>query len=209
MANCGLILLLTTHFRGKLMKRFMLSAALAATLLLTATGNMAQAAAKLIGGVKYNFSAAPWSLDKKYLPTTVNYSSDEKPGTIIINTRRHYLYLILGNGKAKRYGIGVGRSGFTWSGVERISRKREWPDWTPPAEMIARDPSLPRHMKGGPKNPLGARAMYLGNTLYRIHGTAQPWTIGTSVSSGCIRLRNEDVTDLYKRVPVGTKVIVR
>ena len=158
---------------------------------------------------KMNFRAKPWTIKSKYLPREVRYTSNEKPGTIIINTRKKYLYLVLGNGKAKRYGIGVGRDGFRWSGVEKISRKREWPDWTPPAEMIARDPSLPRHMKGGPKNPLGARAMYLGGTLYRIHGTAQPWSIGTNVSSGCIRLRNEDVEDLYAKVKVGTKVIVK
>ena len=158
---------------------------------------------------KFNFSAQPWSLKKKFLPTMVSYSSEEKPGTIIINTSRRYLYLVLGDGKAKRYGIGVGRSGFTWNGVEKITRKKEWPGWTPPAEMIAREPSLPRYMKGGPDNPLGARAMYLGNTLYRIHGTAQPWTIGTNVSSGCIRLRNQDVEDLYSRVKIGTKVIVK
>ena len=180
----------------------------AAALSLAVMSGSALAASTKIGQVRYNFSAAPWKLDSKFLPRTVNFSSKEKPGTIIINTRRRFLYLVLPGGKAKRYGIGVGRSGFTWSGVEKITRKREWPDWTPPAEMIARDPSLPRHMPGGPKNPLGARAMYLGNTLYRIHGTSQPWTIGTSVSSGCIRLRNEDVEDLYKKVKIGAKVIV-
>jgi len=121
----------------------------------------------------------------------------------------HFLYLVLPDGKAKRYGIGVGRWGFKWSGVEKISRKAEWPDWHPPAEMREREPNLPEMMPGGPDNPLGARAMYLGNTLYRIHGTAQPWTIGTSVSSGCIRLRNEDVEDLYDRVDVRTKVVVQ
>ena len=176
-----------------------------ATSLTIAIGVTGEAFAKS----KVNFSSTPWSLKKKFLPRMVDYTSTEKPGTIIINTDRRYLYLVLGNGKAKRYGIGVGRSGFTWSGTEKISRKREWPDWTPPAEMIARDPSLPRHMKGGPDNPLGARAMYLGNTLYRIHGTAQPWTIGTNVSSGCIRLRNEDVEDLYAKVKIGTKVVVK
>ena len=158
---------------------------------------------------KVNFKVAPWSLKKKFLPKMVSYSSQEKPGTIIINTNRRFLYLILGDGKAKRYGIGVGRSGFTWNGTEKITRKREWPSWTPPAEMLERDPSLPKHMKGGPDNPLGARAMYLGNTLYRIHGTAQPWSIGTNVSSGCIRLRNQDVEDLYARVKIGAKVVVK
>ena len=158
---------------------------------------------------KVNFKAAPWSLKKKFLPTIVSYSSQEKPGTIIINTSKKYLYLVMGDGKAKRYGIGVGRDGFRWSGTQKITRKREWPGWTPPAEMRQREPNLPKFMKGGPDNPLGARAMYLGSTLYRIHGTAQPWTVGTNVSSGCIRLRNQDIEDLYSRVKVGTKVIVK
>ena len=128
--------------------------------------------------------------------------------TIIIDTPNTYLYLVLGHGQAMRYGIGVGRDGFTWSGVQSITRKSEWPDWIPPAEMIARQPYLPRYMAGGPGNPLGARAMYLGGTVYRIHGTNAPGTIGTHVSSGCIRLTNEDVADLYSRVNVGTKVVV-
>jgi lipoprotein-anchoring transpeptidase ErfK/SrfK len=139
----------------------------------------------------------------------VSYSGREAPGTIIIDTPNTYLYLVMGNGQAMRYGIGVGRDGFTWSGVQTITRKAEWPAWTPPPEMIARQPYLPRHMAGGPGNPLGARAMYLGGTIYRIHGTNMPETIGTQVSSGCIRLTNEDVADLYSRVNVGTKVIVR
>ncbi len=138
----------------------------------------------------------------------VDYRSHEAPGTVIIDTPNTYLYLVLGNGKAMRYGIGVGREGFTWSGTQTISRKAEWPDWTPPAEMIARQPYLPRHMAGGPGNPLGARAMYLGNTIYRIHGTNDPSTIGGRVSSGCIRLTNEDVVDLYSRVNIGSKVVV-
>jgi lipoprotein-anchoring transpeptidase ErfK/SrfK len=138
----------------------------------------------------------------------VSYASREAPGTIIIDTPNTYLYLILGNGQAMRYGIGVGRDGFTWSGVQSITKKAEWPDWTPPAEMIARQPYLPRYMAGGPGNPLGARAMYLGGTIYRIHGTNAPGTIGTRVSSGCIRLTNEDVADLYSRVNVGTRVVV-
>jgi lipoprotein-anchoring transpeptidase ErfK/SrfK len=138
----------------------------------------------------------------------VSYATREAPGTIIIDTPNTYLYLVLRNGQAIRYGIGVGRDGFTWSGVQSISKKAEWPDWTPPAEMIARQPYLPRYMAGGPGNPLGARAMYLGGTIYRIHGTNAPGTIGTQVSSGCIRLTNEDVADLYSRVNVGTKVIV-
>jgi lipoprotein-anchoring transpeptidase ErfK/SrfK len=138
----------------------------------------------------------------------VTYASREAPGTIIIDTPNTYLYYVLGGGQAIRYGIGVGRDGFTWSGVQSITRKAEWPDWTPPPEMIARQPYLPRQMAGGPGNPLGARAMYLGGTVYRIHGTNAPGTIGTHVSSGCIRLTNEDVSDLYSRVNVGTKVIV-
>jgi lipoprotein-anchoring transpeptidase ErfK/SrfK len=138
----------------------------------------------------------------------VSYATREAPGTIIIDTPNTYLYLVLGNGQATRYGIGVGRDGFTWSGVQSITKKAEWPDWTPPAEMIARQPYLPRYMAGGPGNPLGARAMYLGGTVYRIHGTNAPGTIGTHVSSGCIRLTNEDVADLYSRVNVGTRVIV-
>jgi lipoprotein-anchoring transpeptidase ErfK/SrfK len=138
----------------------------------------------------------------------VNYPTREAPGTIIIDTPNTYLYLVMSNGQAMRYGIGVGRDGFTWSGVQTISRKAEWPNWTPPAEMIARQPYLPRHMAGGPGNPLGARAMYLGGTIYRIHGTNMPETIGTQVSSGCIRLTNQDVSDLYARVNVGTRVIV-
>src|SRR6476620_10667049 len=138
----------------------------------------------------------------------VSYSTREAPGTVIIDTPNTYLYLVLGNGQALRYGIGVGRDGFTWSGVHRVSQKREWPDWTPPADMLRRRPDLTRRMRGGPDNPLGARAMYLGSTLYRIHGSNEPWTIGTNVSSGCIRMRNEDVIDLYTRVKVGTKVVV-
>jgi lipoprotein-anchoring transpeptidase ErfK/SrfK len=138
----------------------------------------------------------------------VSYATHEAPGTIIIDTPNTYLYLVLGNGQAMRYGIGVGRDGFTWSGVQSVTKKAEWPDWTPPPEMIARQPYLPRHMAGGPGNPLGARAMYLGGTVYRIHGTNAPETIGTHVSSGCIRLTNQDVSDLYSRVSVGTKVVV-
>jgi lipoprotein-anchoring transpeptidase ErfK/SrfK len=138
----------------------------------------------------------------------VAYTGGEAAGTIIIDTANTYLYFVMGNGRAMRYGIGVGRDGFRWSGVQTITRKAEWPDWTPPAEMIARQPYLPRFMAGGPTNPLGARAMYLGGTVYRIHGTNAPSTIGQRVSSGCIRLTNEDVSDLYSRVTVGTKVVV-
>jgi lipoprotein-anchoring transpeptidase ErfK/SrfK len=140
--------------------------------------------------------------------SVVGYATREAPGTIIIDTPNTYLYLVLGGGRAIRYGIGVGRDGFTWSGVRTVERKTEWPDWMPPAEMLDRQPYLPRLMAGGPGNPLGARAMYLSGTLYRIHGTNDPSTIGKRVSSGCIRLVNEDVIDLYSRVGVGTKVVV-
>jgi lipoprotein-anchoring transpeptidase ErfK/SrfK len=138
----------------------------------------------------------------------VAYPTSEAAGTIVIDTAHTYLYLVLGGGKAMRYGIGVGREGFTWSGTQTITRKQEWPDWTPPAEMLQRQPYLPRFMAGGPGNPLGARAMYLGSTIYRIHGTNAPETIGHQVSSGCIRMVNDDVADLYGRVNVGTKVVV-
>ena len=138
----------------------------------------------------------------------VNYPSNEAPGTIIVDTPNTYLYLVLGGGKAMRYGIGVGREGFTWSGVKTIERKAEWPDWTPPPEMIQRQPYLPRFVAGGASNPLGARAMYLSGSVYRIHGTNAPSTIGGRVSSGCIRMVNEDVIDLYNRAHVGSKVIV-
>ncbi|MBP1859408.1 L,D-transpeptidase [Rhizobium herbae] len=151
-------------------------------------------------------------IDPQFLPQTVAYESQEKPGTIVIDTNSRFLYLVTGNGEARRYGVGVGKPGFEWAGAHKITRKAEWPTWTPPSEMIAREAAkghyLPASMEGGEGNPLGARAMYLGSTLYRIHGTNAPWTIGYAVSSGCIRMRNEDVTDLYERVNVGTKVIV-
>jgi lipoprotein-anchoring transpeptidase ErfK/SrfK len=140
--------------------------------------------------------------------STVMYPTNYAPGTIVINTGERRLYLVLAGGQALRYGIGVGRDGFRWGGVHRISAKKEWPDWTPPAQMIARRPDLPRHMRGGIENPLGARAMYLGSTLYRIHGSNEPETIGQAVSSGCFRMTNDDVTDLYNRVSVGTTVVV-
>ncbi len=152
--------------------------------------------------------AAPPKMQSKFLPTIVRYTGDEKPGTIVIDTGRRFLYLVLEGGKAKRYGVGVGRPGFEWAGAHTVTAKAEWPTWTPPEEMRQREPNLPVSMEGGPDNPLGARALYLGDTLYRIHGSNQPWTIGHAVSSGCIRMRNEDVVDLYDRVPVGTRVIV-
>jgi lipoprotein-anchoring transpeptidase ErfK/SrfK len=151
-------------------------------------------------------------IDPMYLPKLVSYETAHKAGTIVIDTNNRFLYLVLGNGKARRYGVGVGKPGFEWAGTHKITRKSEWPSWTPPKEMVAREAAkghyLPAFMDGGPENPLGSRAMYLGSTLYRIHGTNAPWTIGYAVSSGCIRMRNEDVVDLYERVKVGTKVIV-
>jgi lipoprotein-anchoring transpeptidase ErfK/SrfK len=147
-------------------------------------------------------------LDPKYEKQVVEYHGKESPGTIVIDTPNKFLFLVQGDGKALRYGVGVGRPGFTWSGVKTVSAKKEWPAWTPPPEMLMRRPDLPRHMEGGPQNPLGARAMYLGSSLYRIHGSNEPWTIGTNVSSGCIRMRNEDVIDLYGRVNVGARVVV-
>ena len=138
----------------------------------------------------------------------VDYPTKQRPGTIVIDSTERRLYYVMPDGKAMRYGVGVGRPGFDWAGTQTISRKQEWPTWTPPAQMLKRRPDLPRFMPGGPDNPMGARALYLGSTLYRIHGTNAPWTIGYAVSSGCIRMRNEDVVDLYDRVKVGTRVIV-
>jgi lipoprotein-anchoring transpeptidase ErfK/SrfK len=148
------------------------------------------------------------AFNPKFEKQLVDYHGNESAGTIVVDTPNKFLFLVQENGKAMRYGIGVGRPGFTWSGVKQISAKKEWPAWTPPPEMLARRPDLPRHMEGGPQNPLGARAMYLGSSLYRIHGSNEPWTIGTNVSSGCIRMRNEDVIDLYGRVNVGARVVV-
>lgn len=138
----------------------------------------------------------------------VEYQTSHKPGTIVIETEERRLYLVLEDGKALKYGIGVGRDGFTWSGTHRITRKAEWPGWTPPPAMRKRVPDLPAYMEGGPDNPLGARALYIGSTLYRVHGTSEPWSIGQAVSSGCIRLTNDDVTDLYERVEVGALIVV-
>jgi lipoprotein-anchoring transpeptidase ErfK/SrfK len=147
-------------------------------------------------------------LPSQFKRQLVNFQSNEPAGTIVIDTANTFLYLVLGNGQAMRYGVGVGRDGFTWAGAERVTRMKEWPDWYPPSEMIERQPYLPRMMAGGETNPLGARALYLGKTIYRIHGTNQPSTIGKYVSSGCIRLTNEDIQDLYSRVQVGTRVVV-
>jgi lipoprotein-anchoring transpeptidase ErfK/SrfK len=148
-------------------------------------------------------------LPPQFQRQVVLYRTTEAPGTIIVHTSERHLYVVQGHGRALRYSIGVGRDGFQWQGLLKITRKQEWPDWTPPPEMIERQPYLPRFMAGGPGNPMGARALYLGTTVYRIHGTNQPQTIGSAVSSGCFRLVNADVIDLYDRIPVGTKVIVR
>jgi lipoprotein-anchoring transpeptidase ErfK/SrfK len=147
-------------------------------------------------------------LDPRFMRQVVAYKTREKPGTIIVVTGQKFLYLVLGQGKALRYGIGTAKTGFEWSGTHKITNKREWPGWTPPSEMKKRRPELPDYMPGGINNPLGARALYIGSTLYRIHGTNEPWTIGHDVSSGCIRMVNDDVEDLYERVKIGAKVIV-
>jgi lipoprotein-anchoring transpeptidase ErfK/SrfK len=147
-------------------------------------------------------------LPAQYQKQLVFFRTTEPPGTIVVNTPERFLYLVQGNDRAIRYGIGVGREGFQWHGLKRINRKAEWPDWTPPSEMIQRQPYLARFMAGGPGNPLGARALYIADTVYRIHGTNQPETIGSAVSSGCFRLTNPDVIDLYNHVPIGTRVVV-
>src|SRR5215813_13570517 len=157
----------------------------------------------------YEPSAAEENVEPVYQRQLVFFRTTEPPGTVVVYTSQRFLYVVQGNNRALRYGIGVGREGFQWAGLLNITRKAEWPDWVPPPEMISRQPYLPRFMAGGPGNPLGARALYLGSTVYRIHGTNQPQTIGSAVSSGCFRLVNNDVIDLYDRVPVGTKVVVR
>lgn len=163
-----------------------------------------------VGRRPKDYSHLPF--DQRFVPQEVQFESKHSVGTVIVDTKRKYLYLVQNSGTARRYGVGVGKEGFGWTGSHKITNKREWPDWRPPADMIAREKEegriLPAYMAGGPMNPLGARALYLGSTLYRIHGTNAPWTIGQSVSSGCIRMRNEDVMDLYERVPVGANVVV-
>jgi lipoprotein-anchoring transpeptidase ErfK/SrfK len=184
------------------------AAPLAAIALLTATAAGAVAeeydSRDIMGGGPNFFRGGSSPIPR----TTVTFAGNYAPGTIVVNTGERRLYLVLQNGQALRYGIGVGRDGFRWGGTHRITAKKEWPDWTPPSQMLARRPDLPRHMKGGVENPLGARAMYLGSTLYRIHGSNEPETIGQAVSSGCFRMTNDDVTDLYGRVSVGTTVVV-
>lgn len=156
----------------------------------------------VVGSFGSGFAASPIPRE------TVSFDGKYAPGAIVVNTQERRLYYVLGNGRAVRYGIGVGRPGFTWGGVKSVSQKREWPDWVPPSQMLRRRPDLPRHMPGGPNNPLGARAMYLGSTLYRIHGSNEPETIGQAVSSGCFRMTNDDVIDLYDRVKVGSPVYI-
>jgi lipoprotein-anchoring transpeptidase ErfK/SrfK len=172
----------------------------------------AQKPVQMAALVRPSRQATALGLDPEFLPQEVAYDGPEKPGTIIIDTGHKFLYHVEADGKAMRYGVGVGRPGFEWAGAHYVTRKSEWPEWRPPSEMIAREAAnghiIPAMMPGGPDNPLGARALYLGSTLYRIHGTNQPWTIGKAVSSGCIRMRNEDVIELYDHVKVGTKVVV-
>jgi lipoprotein-anchoring transpeptidase ErfK/SrfK len=184
---------------------------LAAALAVPATAALAatNASGKSVYKTNWTSSALSRPMSPRFKKRIVSYETKEKPGTIIIDTGKRYLFLVLGDGKAVRYGVGVGREGFSWKGEQRITRKAEWPDWRPPPEMREREPDLPEFVEGGPRNPLGARAMYLGNTVFRIHGTLYPDTIGRAVSSGCIRLTNDDVSDLYEKVKIGTKVIVR
>jgi lipoprotein-anchoring transpeptidase ErfK/SrfK len=169
-------------------------------------------AAQPVSAINPGIPVVRHGIEQQYMPQMVDYDTKEKPGTIVIDTNNRFLYLVMQGGKARRYGVGVGKPGFEWAGEHKITRKAEWPNWTPPREMVSREAAkghyLPARMDGGPDNPLGARAMYLGSSLYRIHGTNAPWTIGSAVSSGCIRLRNEDIADLYERVNVGTRVIV-
>ena len=189
--------------------RFALMAATVATLLAVPVAASAQnydSREVMDGGFStFNFSGGASAIPR----TTVNFASNYAPGTIVVSTAERRLYLVQPNGTALRYGIGVGRDGFRWGGTHRITAKKEWPSWTPPSQMLRRRPDLPRHMAGGIDNPLGARAMYLGSTLYRIHGSNEPETIGQAVSSGCFRMTNDDVTDLYSRVGVGTTVVVK
>jgi lipoprotein-anchoring transpeptidase ErfK/SrfK len=191
----------STRYGGfAMLSRFLAGAICAAGLLVTTCAN-ADPGYYPMSNFMAMFSAVPRQV--------VSFPNKYEPGTIIISTRERRLYLVLGKGQALKYGIGVGRDGFTWAGTSTVTDKREWPDWTPPAEMIRRRPDLPRHMRGGPANPLGARALYLGDTMYRIHGSNEPHTIGTAATSGCIRLTNEDVIDLYNRVKIGATVIVQ
>ncbi len=202
------------------MRHRMMGAALAAVAALSFMAADADAQMRPPGGMGnqivdvpekpgYVPSADEEQLDPAFRRQPVYFRTNEPPGTIIVHTNERFLYLVQGDNRALRYGIGVGRDGFQWAGLQKVTRKAEWPDWTPPPEMIQRQPYLPRFMAGGPGNPMGAAALYLGSTVYRIHGTNMPNTIGMAISSGCFRLVNSDVQDLYNRVPVGTKVIIR
>lgn len=190
------------------------AAALGLSILLSATSVMPAAAALVYDRTSGTFvdeaqlAPRPRAGQSAIRKEIVEYATTQAPGTLVIETGERRLYLVLDDGKAMKYGIGVGRDGFTWAGTHRITRKAEWPGWTPPAQMRKRVPDLPAYMEGGPDNPLGARALYIGSTLYRVHGTSEPWSIGQAVSSGCIRLTNDDVSDLYERVAVGAKIIV-
>lgn len=191
--------------------------ALAVALVLGAAAPAAAQSARFVPPVDSDIGDEPGRVSTEEVSITegpfkrqlVFFRSNHAPGTVVVDTIERFLYLVMPDNRALRYGIGVGREGFQWSGIETISRKGEWPDWTPPPEMIERQPYLPRFMAGGPGNPMGARALYLGKTVYRIHGTNQPETIGLAVSSGCFRLANGDVIDLYSRIPVGTRVVIR
>ena len=190
------------------------AAALGLSILLSATSVMPAAAALVYDRTSGTFvdeaqlAPRPRAGQSAIRKEIVEYATTQAPGTLVIETGERRLYLVLDDGMAMKYGIGVGRDGFTWAGTHRITRKAEWPGWTPPAQMRKRVPDLPAYMEGGPDNPLGARALYIGSTLYRVHGTSEPWSIGQAVSSGCIRLTNDDVSDLYERVAVGAKIIV-
>ena len=195
------------------MKKYMQAACLLAASLFVAAGAPARAATDEVGGsyvellglnLKYDGRPQASSIPREI----VDFDQKYAPGTILVSSKERRLYFVLPEGKAIRYGVGVGRPGFEWGGAQTVSTKREWPSWTPPSEMLKRRPDLPRHMVGGPENPLGARAMYLGSSLYRIHGSNEPDTIGQAVSSGCIRMTNDDVVDLYERVKLGARVIV-
>jgi lipoprotein-anchoring transpeptidase ErfK/SrfK len=205
--NYGLFFVQTDFYESARMTRTIAFLFAAAILLAGATHARAQEYTMrdiMGGGPNFGFAGSG-----PVQRATVNFAGNYAPGTILIDTAERRLYLVLPNGQALRYGIGVGRDGFRWSGIHRISAKKEWPSWTPPSQMLARRPDLPRHMAGGIDNPLGARAMYLGSTLYRIHGSNEPETIGQAVSSGCFRMTNDDVADLYARVSVGTTVVVK
>jgi lipoprotein-anchoring transpeptidase ErfK/SrfK len=195
---------------GMTMKRVsMVLGSLYLAAMLSSPGTAAQRTLEIVDQPGYVPTPEEEMLPAEFRPQPVYFRTNEPPGTIIIHTEERFLYVVQENGQAIRYGVGVGREGFEWQGLLTVSRRAEWPDWRPPPEMIERQPYLPRFMAGGPGNPMGARALYLGDTVYRIHGTNQPQTIGYAVSSGCFRLVNRDVIDLYDRIPVGTKVIVR